>query len=275
MKRIKLFESYTSSIYEKDLVDLMYQRVLEGHMYEDDFEDDYTETPLSSGEKAALSREYQIISRPQLAALYLKALGKTEGEDGAYLTMIDGISDFGEYDPNTRAFRITNAALADAIGLQSIATVYRTVNKFVNLIDGVGETEQEALYPKVVSAFEYFKTKNPVQISNMAAECIQAESSSTLNREKQEKSSVMAKQRMEDKKKKESRLGKATFDLIRSLKSASQAFKVPGKAQKYAIAKISSENAIEPSEVEKIYKEYLISTNALNADTFYQPERGM
>ena len=85
----------------------------------------------------------------------------------------------------------------------------------------------------------------------------------------------MAKQRMEDKKKKESRLGKATFDLIRSLKSASQAFKVPGKAQKYAIAKISSENAIEPSEVEKIYKEYLISTNALNADTFYQPEKGM
>ncbi len=278
MKKIKLFENYLDENYENDLVNFLYGKIQEEYspnflLYEDqeDYEDrDFDESTLSSGERAALARDNQIISKSQLAALFLKALGRSEGEDGAYLVMIDGIKDFGEFDPNTRAFKITVPALADAIGLESMGTVYRTVNKFVNLIDGVGETQGEILYPKVVSAYEEFSTMNPVQLSNLAANCIQKAEEYTLNRDKAESAREGAANTRAQKAKRDDLIGEKVYSLINSLKSSSSIFKEPGRAQKIAIKKISTETGNTEEKIKDLYKKYLISRKILNYTNFHE-----
>jgi hypothetical protein len=278
MKKIKLFENYLDENYENDLVNFLYEKIQEEYsadfpLYEDqeDYGDrDFDESTLSSGERAALARDNQIISKSQLAALFLKALGRSEGEDGAYLVMIDGIKDFGEFDPNTRAFKITVPALADAIGLESMGTVYRTVNKFVNLIDGVGETQGEILYPKVVSAYEEFSTMNPVQLSNLAANCIQKAEEYTLNRDKAESAREGAANTRAQKAKRDDLIGEKVYSLINSLKSSSSIFKEPGRAQKIAIKKISTETGNTEEKIKELYKKYLISRKILNYTNFHE-----
>ena len=268
MKRLKLFESYTSD-YEMELVDHLYEKLERTRsLYEAEYRFEEEEPEMSAGEKRAFDRDLQVISRPQLAAIYLKALGRSEGEEGAYLVMIDGIKDFGEFDPNTRAFTITNPAFADAIGLKSVSTITRTVNKFVNLIDGVGETQQEVIYPKVISAYDYFSTKTPVQISTMAAEAIQDANEYTLNRDKAEVSKEKSSVIRAEKQKEEDLIGGKIFSLINALKSSSDVFKEPGRAQKLAIRKISTETEKPEDKIKEYYRKYLISRGLMSSINF-------
>jgi hypothetical protein len=272
MKKIKLFENYSKENYELELIDFLYEKIQENDLEESDLSESYEEETevLTSGEKAAMARDNQVISRPQLAALYLKALGRSEGEDGAYLVMIDGIKDFGDFDQNTRAFSITNPALADAIGLESTATISRTVSKFVNLIDGVGETPGEVLYPKVVSAYEKFSTMNPVQISNLASECIQNSEEYTVNRDKAEASKSASAGVRAERVKSMDMIGEKVYKLINSLKSASSIFKEPGRAQKTAIRKISAETGETEEKIKEYYKKYLTSRSIFNSTNFVE-----
>ena len=275
MKKIKLFERYLNETYENELVDFLYEKI-QGksfEIYEDEDEDedeDVEDANLTRGEKAAMARDNQIISRPQLAALYLKALGRVEGEDGAYLIMIDGIKDFGKFDQNTRAFYITNPALADAIGLESTGTVSRTVNKFVNLIEEIGETSSEIIYPKITLAYEKFSIMNPVQISNLAADCIQNSSEYTLNRDKAEATNQASSGIRAEKIKSEDLIGGKVYSLTNSLKSASHIFRQPGRAQRTAIKKIATETGETEEKIKNYYKKYLISRKILNALNFYE-----
>ena len=271
MKKIKLFESYLNETYENELVDSLFEK-MQGKsfkIYEDE-DEDVNDANLTRGEKAAMARDNQIISRPQLAALYLKALGRVEGEEGAYLIMIDGIKDFGKFDKNTRAFYITNPALADAIGLESTGTVSRTVNKFVNLIEEIGETSSEIIYPKITLAYEKFSIMNPVQISNLAADCIQNSSEYTLNRDKAEATNQASSGIRVEKLKSEDLTGGKVYSLVNSLKSASSIFREPGRAQRTAIKKIATETGETEEKIKNYYKKYLISRKILNALNFYE-----
>jgi hypothetical protein len=74
----------------------------------------------------ALAREMQIISKPQLGVLYLFALGKEEGDPFKYILRIPGMLDFADTD-NSGNPTITYAAFADAIGVNSMTTVSRTI----------------------------------------------------------------------------------------------------------------------------------------------------
>ena len=269
MKKIKLFESYLNETYENELVDSLFEK-MQGKYFEIYEDEDVNDANLTRGEKAAMARDNQIISRPQLAALYLKALGRVEGEEGAYLIMIDGIKDFGKFDKNTRAFYITNPALADAIGLESTGTVSRTVNKFVNLIEEIGETSSEIIYPKITLAYEKFSIMNPVQISNLAADCIQNSSEYTLNRDKAEATNQASSGIRVEKLKSEDLTGGKVYSLVNSLKSASSIFREPGRAQRTAIKKIATETGETEEKIKNYYKKYLISRKILNALNFYE-----
>jgi hypothetical protein len=128
MKNIKLFEQYSEDYQnEMEIADSIYEdwkadqeedldSIFENDLYEDDEDWGDDDEELTSGEKAALARDFQIMSKPQLAALYLRALGKVKDNHyGAYTIMIDGIKDFGEIDKEG-VFNITGPAFADAIG---------------------------------------------------------------------------------------------------------------------------------------------------------------
>ena len=165
MKKIKLFKNYAEEIYESELNDFIYESWLkqnpiisdsylnEAEEGEDPEEDYLDDTELSPGELRALKRDLQVITKGQLAALYLKALGKykfmeekAEDEKGAgrsaaervsqdaYVTGIQGIEPFCNEDWRSGNLYIGPSGLSDAIGIRSKGTITRTVNKFYLLL---------------------------------------------------------------------------------------------------------------------------------------------
>lgn len=272
--RIKLFEDfqeqYTKENQVLEAVFLDWKNNLDidlNLLYEEvEVDLDLIEEPeYSSGEKAALARDFQIITKPQLAALYLAALGLEEDDSkGKYLIMIPGIEDFGSMD-QSRAFELTTPAFADAIGLESFGTVTRTINKFANLISGEGETVGEALYPKVVNAFNEFSKMNPTSVANIAAESLQ-DLSYSKNRDKATEMMGKAAMRAQEKKQEIAKMGEKIFTLIKALKT-NIAFADPKKAQKAAIMRIARETSIDPSKLEMALQKFLVSNNLAS---FYQ-----
>jgi len=269
MKNLKLFEQYSEeydaemeisdSIFEdwkSDLGgDLM--SLFEDDIYEDDVWDADDEE-LTSGEKAALARDFQIMSKPQLAALYLRALGKVKDNDAnAYVVMINGIDEFGETN-NEGAFSITVPAFADAIGLDSRVTVTRTVKKFSNLISGLEGTSGEVVYPKIVRAFNEFSSRTPREIASLASEAIQDPMTFTKNRDAAMAEGPRSAAKRLEQKSNQIKIGEMVHSLIRSLRAVELYRKEAGKAERAAIAKISRELDMPVERVGLAYQKYLM-----------------
>ena len=271
MKNIKLFEQYSED-YQTDMeiADSIYEdwkadqeedlsSVFESDLYDDDEDDNWgdDDAELTSGEKAALARDFQIMSKPQLAALYLRALGKVKDNHyGTYTIMIDGIKDFGEIDKEG-VFNITGYAFADAIGLDSAVTVQRTIMKFRNLISGEGETSGEAIYPKIIKAFNEFNSRTPREIAALASEAIQDNMMFTKNRDAAAAEGPRAAAKRFEQKINQIKLGEKVHSLINSLKAAAIYKNDTAKAQRAAISRISRDLNVTPEKVQLAYQKFL------------------
>ena len=270
MKNIKLFEQYSEDYRnEMEITDSIYEdwkadqedglnSVFENDLYEEDDEDwGDDDAELTSGEKAALARDFQIMSKSQLAALYLRALGKVKDNHyGAYTIMIDGIKDFGEIDKEG-VFNITGHSFADAIGLDSAVTVVRTIKKFRNLITGEGETAGESIYPKIVKAFNEFSSRTPREIAALASEAIQDPMMFTKNRDAAAAEGPRAAAKRFEQKINQIKLGEKVFSLINSLKAVAIYKNDTAKAQRAAIAKIARELNLAIEKVQLAYQKFL------------------
>lgn len=270
--RIKLFEDFSIEL----LVDKVYEEMMQNFLYESmgmmSDDDDNQERELTSGEKAAFKRDFQIITPEQLAAIYLRALGKLEGDTGKYLIMISGMEQFGDKDRDSRAFKITLPAFADAIGLESQATGMIVTGKFINLLNGSEEYQSHPIAPKIIKAFRKFNGKSPSEIAGIAANAIQ-DVSYTQNRAKAVDALDRAAQHRKARKQLEIETGMRVYSLVNSLKSASPIFaKDIRKTQKSAISKIASEINQDPERVKTAYMEYLRSKGLLN-DRMYFSEK--
>jgi hypothetical protein len=274
-KHIKLFEAYVSET--SDIINEAYAEMMENYvnedtmtydLSEDDDEDWLEDEELGSGEKAAMTRDFQILSKPQLAALYLRALGKAKEDDpGKYLVMIDGIDQFGEYDDDSRAFKVSTAALGDAIGLDSIRTVGRTVNKFVNLITGTGETSSETIYPKLLRAYEFFQNRPIAQIVNLASEAIQDPALSTKHREEAIAAGPKAAAQRAAQKKMQLEVGSKVFALINSLRR-NEIFRDISKAHRAAVNKMAAETGLTPERINLAYRKFLGDKGILSPSNY-------
>jgi hypothetical protein len=272
-KHIKLFEQHSeeyetekellNSIFEdwkldQDDFDSLYEYEL-GDVHEGEDEEDWMDddSELTSGERAALSRDFQILSKAQMAALFLRALGKEEDNDpGKYLVMINGILPFGQIDENSGVFNITIPALADAIGLESTRTVSRTVRKFINLLSGAGETPGEAIYPKLEKAFVEFNQRTPREVALLASEAIQDPAAFTKNRDAAEAAGPRAAADRMRRKAEQLNMGEKVHSLVKSLKNV-DIFRAPGKAEKAAISKLANELGLTPDRVALAYNKFL------------------
>jgi hypothetical protein len=299
-------QSFSSFSFQKNVIDRIYESwekknmplwnsLLEADEYDDldpnaieepnvpeDPEEDWLrERPLTSGERIALVREFQILTKPQLAALYLKALGRYQHENpGAversvedriifdrYVTKIPGILAFCESSRKTGKPYITVAGLSDALDIKSKTTVGRTINKFYNLLTEEYETEQESLYPKIIEAFDFFIRKNIPWLQNFAARAVQnpAEAATTRRR-----SSAITRELGINR---QLKLGESVFELIRSFRNASivrpsasgtgggttvYPFQDICKAQRNAIQKIAEETGRSAEDIKAFYNTFLI-----------------
>ena len=221
---------------------------------DDDWGDDDAE--LTSGEKAALARDFQIMSKPQLAALYLRALGKAKDNDyGAYTVMINGITPFGKVN-NEGVFNITNHAFADAIGLDSTVTVSRTLKKFKLLITGEGANSGESIYPKIINAFDQFKSKTTGQIAAIAADAIQDPETSTKNREAAAAAGPRTAARNKMRKANQIKLGETVDLLIKSLGKVDVYKNQTARAERAAISRIARDFDVTPERVQLAYQAF-------------------
>lgn len=259
MKHIKLYEEHKE--------DLIVNKIYENWKYKEDpmwtklNEDNYFDEDgkMTSGEERAFSRGLQIMTKPQMAAIYLFALGKSENVGADYVKMIDGMQDFGYFDETDKSFfNITVPALADAIGMDSDRTLSYTLSKFKNLIDGVGETSSQSLSDKLINAFNTMAALNPTEVAIHAAEAIQ-DSSNTTNRDKADSRNVEASGKRQEAKKISADLGLAIHSYAKDINA--NVGHDPAKSTRLAINKIAKEKNIDVAKLENMYRLYTKSMN--------------
>lgn len=268
-RKIKLFEDFSIEL----LVNKVYEEMMQDFLYESsmglpDSEED-PQAELTSGEKAAFARDFQIITPEQLAAIYLRALGKSEGDTGKYLVMIPGMNQFGEMNKDSREFKITLPAFADAIGLESQATGIIVTGKFINLLNGSEEYQSQLIAPKIIKAFNKFQGKSPSELAGIAANAIQ-DPSFAQNRDKAMDALDRAAGQRKARKESDINTGMKVFSLINSLRSASPIFSDIKKAQKSAISKIAAEINQDPEKIKNSYMEYLRSKGLLSDKMYFR-----
>ena len=257
-----MFESFSSENYEQEIANSIFENwkennlVMLSFLFEQDYWDE--EETLSAGEKRALERDFQILSKEQMAVIYLRALGAEEGDPGKYLMSIEGLRDFGYIDDQSGAFKVTIPALADAIGLESARTVARTTNKFKNLISGVGETTSETIYPKVLKAFEFFKNETPSNLAVVASSIIQDATISTKNRDESEAQKDVASVQRAEKSKSTLRIGEMVYMLVRDLRR-NPVFSDIRKAERIAISRIAGQLVMDKMKVQMAYDKFKTS----------------
>ena len=207
---------------------------------------DKPDDELSRGEKIALSRNYKLLSKPQLAALFLRALGEHEGDSGKYLVMVPGLTNWGK-QTTRNGFRLPILRLAEALGIESYHTAIRTINKFKNILKGLGSMEDEILYPKIIQAADEFKNQKPRDLAMIADEAVST-GSSTDTAAKLLAATVAFKERQKQ-------IGQRVDMLVRDL-AKHPMFSNPEKAEKAAISKIAVETGKDVEMVTRAYQEY-------------------
>jgi hypothetical protein len=172
--------------------------------------------------------------------------------------MINGITPFGRVD-NEGEFIITNHAFADAIGLDSPVTVQRTLKKFKLLITGEGANSGESIYPKIINAFDQFKSKTPGQIAALAAETIQDPATSTRNREAAVAAGPRTAAANRERKVNQIKLGETVDLLVKSLTKTVIYSHQTARAEIAAINKISRDFGVTPERIQLAYQAFLNS----------------
>lgn len=229
-KYIKLFENYSTeeeqmeAIYESVMNNLLSKGIsldfINARLNEQE-EWDEEEGELTSGEKAAITRGLQLMTKPQMAAIYLWAKGKREEKGADYVKMITGIEPFGYIDETDGDFRITIPAMADAIGMDSDRTLSYTLSKFENLIKNIGETPSQSLSPKLIAAHNALSQMHITNVVALAGDSIQ-DSSNTVNRDaadsRRERTNVRSTEKREERKAEDLKIAIVMNDLVNRFK---------------------------------------------------------
>jgi len=216
------------------------------------------EIEYTSGERAALTKGDQIITQPQLAAIYLWAKGQFEdGPDTDYVAKVPGISEYGTLEEDG-SVTITKAAFADAIGINSPRTVTRTISKFVLLFNGEFEgTDSEIMSRKYETAFLEFERMPLTQIIKLAETTVSLPGV-TRAQEKELEFREKNAARRQELKLSENMLGRKVYDLVKNLRSA--LYSGPGGmslALNRALSKISQESGESEEYLRSIYRKYV------------------
>ena len=197
------------------------------------------DTIISRGEKIAMARGLDLLTNEQMIGLYLKALEKYENEPGKYLNMVPKLANWGSRD-NEGRFIISASRLGKALGVESPNTSIRTVNKYVNILKGEGDREDEALYPKILKAAEKLKRRNPRDLATIVDNAIADTAAPAM--QKRGRPGLP------------SDLGRRVDVVVKGL--VNQAGFEWDRAKKSAISKIAKEVGADESKVAAAYQEY-------------------
>jgi len=266
--KTKSFDEFSRDLEEKKIIESIYQEWKDNlkidigefsNMLNEEYDLEYEldeefgdddEREYTSGERAAITKDEQVLTDAQLAALYLRAKEIVDVSDGKYTNAISGIEDF--VDKSDGKFVLSAAALADAIGLRSARTAQRTIGKFKNLITGEGATPGESLSPKIKNAFKDLEEMSINQIVIIASEAMQ-DPSVTIARDTDKTLKADAINKSLKRKEENIKIGEKVYSLVNSYK---RHFK-PERAHKEAFKKLENELNLDKKRLIVAYNVYL------------------
>jgi hypothetical protein len=130
-----------------------------------------TKISLTSGERRALARDYQILEDEQLFGAYLRALDEYTGNN--FVESIEGIDDFKR--TNNKEY-ISDLDLAIALNYERLATFLLDKNKFISLLNGDRSFANRVIDSKRLEIFELLKGFEPEDIVEMVTKVVQNKS---------------------------------------------------------------------------------------------------
>jgi hypothetical protein len=204
------------------------------------------EKPLTSGEKAALTKGLSVITQSQLAALYLVAkrrLAKREDRSGNFAGKMAQRMGRNLAEEDFRD--VTYGRLSDMLDMNTL-TVSRTTNKFMLLLQGIEGTYAEIVYDKIIKAFEKFEKMQDGEVMGVAGEALNLDADTTREDEYSGKLSAQAKAA----KKAEENKRFAIRDTFMKLKQHFDPF----KAAKMAAASLSVKFKMQPDDIKRLAK---------------------
>jgi hypothetical protein len=116
--------------------------------------------------------------------------------------------------------------------------------------------EDEVVYPKVIKAFEFFKSQPVDVIASVAAEEVRNPETSNLHRSQLKSSGVSKSDSLI--------IGKSVHSLFKDLYTNPYFKKDVCKIQNMAVKKVAELKRMSEEELKKAYKEFLISEKMLN-----------
>lgn len=183
MKYIQIYENFNyknirSDKVRRDISDIIlesFDSILQfSHSLNEDYSSEndplFNKLPikLRSGERAALTKSYQVIEDEQLFGTYLRALD--EYTQSNYVERIPGIDNFKR---GNKKDYITDLELAVALNYENLNTFLLDKNKFSSMIDGNYSFANREIDQKRVEVYDLLKNYDPEEIITVVGRLVQ------------------------------------------------------------------------------------------------------
>lgn len=213
------------------------------------------EIEYSSGEQAAISRGNDVITKPQLAAMYLAAkdaMGRSEDTQGRGDSGLTRNALKMGKETITDWQKLSAPRLGDVLDLKP-RTVSYTLSKFRLLLQNNREgVFGNDLYDKIINAFDEFEKMSPADVYSLASEAVNLDATTERSDKWAEDTSDQGRKTREKIQKRNAKIIQATYDLYNQLRGV-----LGEKAPKAVVNKLSTEYKISPEDLRTIIKQGL------------------
>lgn len=213
---------------------------------------DQPEIEYSSGEQAAISRGNDVLTKPQLAAMYLAAkdaMGRSEdtqgrGDSGLTRNALkmgkETVTDFQ---------KLSAPRLGDVLDLKP-RTVSYTLSKFRLLLQGNREgVYGNDLYNKIIDAFDEFEKMSVGEVYSIAMEAVNMDAGTERSDKFEEELAGQGRKTREKIQQRNAKIIQSTYDLYNQLRGA-----LGERTPKAVINKFSAEYGLSAEDLRTIIK---------------------
>lgn len=212
------------------------------------------EVKYSGGEKAAITRGHDVLTKAQLAALYLaakNAAGRSEDTRGRGDSGLTRNALKIAKEESTDFEKLSAPRLADVLDLKP-RTVNYTLSKFRLLDLGNREgTESNHLYDKIIEAFDEFENMSPAEVYAIAAEAVNMGAGTERSDQYYDETGEQGRKYRQNIKERNHKIGVDAYSLYNSYRPLGD------RATTMTIDKISQKYGLPASEIRQIVKAHL------------------
>lgn len=210
------------------------------------------EIEYSSGEKAAIQRGNDVLTKSQLAAMYLAAkdaMGRSEDTQGRGDSGLTRNALKINKEENTDFQKLSAPRLGDVLDLKP-RTVSYTVSKFRLLLQGNREgIYGNDLYDKIINAFDEFEKMPAAEVYSLAMDAVNMDATTERSEKWYEEQTDQGRKTRERIQKRNKDIVRDTYDLYNKLRGA-----FGERTPKMVVNKLSAEYEVSAEDIRTIIK---------------------